>query len=592
LFDFCINNQLIVIFFLFKNLISMKANFSIFLFSVCSFFCNAQAWDFKNVNLQGMGYVTGLIAHPNPTIAPNALYARTDVGGIYKFDYNTERWQQLLDGVMSRDNNGPTLNVDAVALDPSNATTLYASFSGRNYYPNPAAGDILKSTDGGASWSSTGFLATNTMIDANADWRGTQERLTIDPNKPDLIYYASRTNGLWRKNGTADWQKVTGGLSGSSTQDLYSFPGYTFVVFDKNTALNGVSQTIYVGLWANGVWRSTDAGTTWSKLTGGGQNPTRGILNSTGELYVAYKSSGGIQKYNGTAWINITPSGQSDKNFMGISFDPNNPTTVIANTFNRNLFRSTNGGTSWTPLTMNWPAGSFPAYYNTYSPTYNQTFSPFDWGNTALMYDLNDPKQVWMSNGYCPVRTKNLGNGVNSDWKAEVNNLEEIVCIDVCVPPLAGGADLLAGTLDMVGWQIKDKNVVPTATIADFDFVAFGGSIDYCQELPQHACYVGGDQTVENKQYAGKTSNNGEVWTNFTDQSPGKGGTIAMSATSPQNMVWAACCGSAPVFTTNGGNSWSVCDGISASWLNGGESWYSRNLVADRVDGNRFYFVD
>jgi xyloglucan-specific exo-beta-1,4-glucanase len=50
------------------------------------------AW--KSVNIQGMGYVTGLVIHPK---APHDIYIRTDVGGAYRFDRGGERWLPISD---------------------------------------------------------------------------------------------------------------------------------------------------------------------------------------------------------------------------------------------------------------------------------------------------------------------------------------------------------------------------------------------------------------------------------------------------------------------------------------------------------------
>jgi xyloglucan-specific exo-beta-1,4-glucanase len=553
----------------------------------------AQLWDFKNVNLQGMGYVTGLLIHPNTTLAPNTVYARTDVGGVYRLDNDNQRWIPLMDYYVSRNKGGVTYDVESFALDPQSAATIYASLAGVNLYPNPAPGDIVKSTDNGQTWQSTGFLATNTLMNANAEWRGTGERMAVDPNKSDIIYYGSRTSGLWRKDGSAAWQKVTGGLPASSSNPINQYPGFTFVVFDKSTGTSGnATQTIYVGLWESGIWRTTNGGTTWTNI-GGGTKPTRGILNSSGQLLATFAANGGVQRYNGTSWTNITPSGQSGEDFMGISMHSDNPNTILANTFNRKLFRSVNSGTSWTELTMNFPTGSFPAYYNTYSPTNNYSFSPFDWGSTALTIDPNNASRVWMTNGYGVIKTDNIGTGTTSNWMAVMNNLEEIVTIDLKTPPVAGGAHLLAATADMVGWRITDRTVTPAATIADFDFVAFGGSVDFCQNQPQYSCFVGIDQTNLNVKYTGVTSNNGTTWQSLPNQTPGNAGVIAMSADNPQNMVWAPCCWAAPVYTLDGGTTWTPCQGIAAGWQHGGSFWWNgRNLVADRANGNRFYYLD
>jgi xyloglucan-specific exo-beta-1,4-glucanase len=567
-----------------------KQHFLLGLLLAASLSAFGQSWNFQSVNAQGMGYVTGLIAHPNPALVPNFLIARTDVGGIYKLDYGTNTWQPLLDPHLSRDNNGPIQNVESVGLDPENASVFYISLNGRGYYPDPGEGDIWKTLDGGQTWESTDFLATNSMIEGNGEWRGAAEKFGIDPNQTSRIFYGTRTNGLWRKIGAANWAQISGGLPTTFTQSTQNYPGFTFVLFDKNSSSGGFSQTIYAGLWESGVWRSLDGGANWTNI-GGAMKPTRGLLTPTGQLLVT-SAGGGIQKWTGSAWTNITPAGQSAEDFMGIDQHPTLPNTLLANTFNRKLFRSINGGTSWSELTMNFPAGSFPPYYNTYSPFYNWTFSPFDWGSTAVQFDRNNASRVWMSNGYGVIKTDNLGSGTTSNWQAVMQNLEEIVTLDLCIPPLVGGADLVASTMDMVGWRFANRTQIPSATIADFDFVASGSCLDYCQNQPQNVCYVGVDQTDLNVKYAGRSTNNGQTFTNFNDQSPGVSGNIAMSATDPLNMVWTPADGAQPVFTLDGGNSWSNCVGISPSWLNLGRNWYSRNLIADRVNGQFFYFID
>lgn len=554
---------------------------------------NAQYWDFKSVNTQGMGYVTGLIIHPNTTLSPNTIYIRTDVGGVYRFDADNKRWVPLMDNLISRNNRGALYDVESIALDPQSATTIYAALDGVSYYPNPAPGEIFKSTDKGQTWQSTGFLEANVKMAANGAWRGTGERMAVDPNQSNLVFYGSRTSGVWQKNGNAPWQKITGGLPTSSTEPLEDYPGYTFVVFDKNTGTPGnATQTIYAGLWNSGVWRTTNGGTSWTKI-GSGLNPTHGELEDSGKLYVAFANTGGIQKYANDIWSNITPAGQSGEDFMGISVHPSTPNTILANTFNRKLFRSTNGGSSWTALTMNFPTGSFPAYYNTYSPTYNTTFSPFDWGNTALTIDPNNTARVWMTNGYGVLKTDDIGTGTSSNWEAVMQNLEEIVTIDLKVPPVVGGADLMATTADMVGWCIVDRTVTPKSTIADFDYVAFGASTDYCQNQPERSCFVGIDQTGVNAKYTGYTNDNGATWQPFANQTPGDAGVIAMSADNPLNIVWAPCCWAAPVFTLDGGVTWTTCQGIAAGWQHGISYWWNgQNLIADRANGNRFYYID
>src|SRR5262249_4910345 len=157
------------------------------------------------------------------------------------------------------------------------------------------------SNDKGATWSSTGLLSSAVAMMPNNYYRGTTgERLMVDPQKSGLLYFCSRQNGLWKKNGAAAWAQV-GGLPAAAD------PGYSFIVFDKSSGLvGGVTKTIYVGIYGNGVWRSTDGGSTWASI-GGATNPSKAVVSPTGVLYLACGqnedetggTTGSIKKYSG-----------------------------------------------------------------------------------------------------------------------------------------------------------------------------------------------------------------------------------------------------------------------------------------------------
>jgi hypothetical protein len=63
----------------------------------------------NNTNLQGMGFVTGIVNHPT---TPNLMYARTDVGGVYKYDVGV--WKPLNDFAVEVDKT--THNVESIGL--------------------------------------------------------------------------------------------------------------------------------------------------------------------------------------------------------------------------------------------------------------------------------------------------------------------------------------------------------------------------------------------------------------------------------------------------------------------------------------------
>jgi hypothetical protein len=77
-------------------------------------------YQFHNVQIVGGGFVTGLVAHP---IIPKLFFARTDIGGAYRWDFLQRRWTPLLDWVT-----GDNLNIEgtlSIAVDPVNPFNLY-----------------------------------------------------------------------------------------------------------------------------------------------------------------------------------------------------------------------------------------------------------------------------------------------------------------------------------------------------------------------------------------------------------------------------------------------------------------------------------
>ena len=77
-------------------------------------------YEYKNAPIPGGGYVTGLLYHPRQ---PGILYARTDIGGVYRYDYEKKHWKSLIDGV-SMEDISETFPI-ACALDENHPEYLY-----------------------------------------------------------------------------------------------------------------------------------------------------------------------------------------------------------------------------------------------------------------------------------------------------------------------------------------------------------------------------------------------------------------------------------------------------------------------------------
>jgi len=120
-------------------------------------------YHWETVPFGGGGYVPGFVYHPKK---PNLLYARTDVGGAYRYDFAAGRWIQLLDHIGHDD--GDLSGVLSIALDPNDPNKVYAA-CGMYLGQWAHKGAILRSNDQGRTWQKTDLPI---HIGGNSDGRG------------------------------------------------------------------------------------------------------------------------------------------------------------------------------------------------------------------------------------------------------------------------------------------------------------------------------------------------------------------------------------------------------------------------------------
>ncbi|HEY2861136.1 MAG TPA: hypothetical protein VGJ21_22185 [Terracidiphilus sp.] len=554
---------------------------------------NGFTWE--SVNTQGMGYVTGLIIHP---LAPYDIYIRTDVGGAYRFDRSAQHWIPLLDRFSP--DKSESYSVESIAVDPGDVNTVYiAAAHGRilsgSDVSSPA--EVFVSHDKGTTWAATGLAGANLNIGGNDSFRGTTgERLAVDPADPSVIYFASRKDGLWR--GTAApasaliWQQVTGLPAPSSS------PGISFVIFDPTSGetATGQTKTLYAGVYGSGVYASTDAGASWSAIAST-SNPGRAAVAADGTLIVSFGedeggTTGSVGRYKAGVWADITPNNDT-LSYSGVTTDPANPAIVMAaENNNQRIYRSADQGATWTRISLNSTLNGKPQYYSAGNPSCC---------DAALVIDPANSKRGWQTNGYGVTETDDI-TAATTNWAWQMDNLEELVVNKVKVPPVVTvpgtsipGADLFSVVADMVGFRYASRDMVPTATIDQFPYVAQGTGITYCASHPENAAFVGWDETNDSAPMSGITADNGLTWKHIPNTTPGTGGKIAMSSDDPKKMVWAPH-GVAPVYTLDGGNTWSpsTYNGapLHASWQLTGVWWNGDVLAADQATPGTFYYFD
>jgi xyloglucan-specific exo-beta-1,4-glucanase len=189
------------------------------------------------------------------------IYCRTDVGGAYHWDAVNSKWIPLLD--WNSDQETTYQGVEALALDPQNANNVYM-LAATSYW-NGGNTAILKSTDKGNTFTVINVTA-QFKASGNGMGRSNGERLAVDPNNSNILFCGTRANGLWKStNGGATWS-----LAWNTVTTTTNGNGICFVLFDPSSVSGGITQTIYIGISRTGsanIYKSTDGGATFTAIS-------------------------------------------------------------------------------------------------------------------------------------------------------------------------------------------------------------------------------------------------------------------------------------------------------------------------------------
>ena len=527
------------------------------------------AW--KNAQVVGGGYVTGLVFNQKEK---GLLYARTDMGGAYRWDTSAERWIPLTDWLGEKDWN--LLGIDSVASDPVAPKRLYLM---AGTYTNDWAGNgaILRSTDRGRTFKRTNLPF---KVGSNEHGRGTGERLVVDPANHGTLLLGSRKNGLWRSTDYGvTWRQVS---SFPVKNGASSGAGISFVTYGK-----AGSRTIYVGVGdsSTSLYRSTDSGRTWQTVAGQptGQMPQHGVVSGDGSLYLSYSNStgpmdataGSVWKYTptGGAWKNISPS-QGSYGFSGLAVDPRKPSTVMVTTLDRwwpedEIYRSTDGGAHWNALADKSKRNASGAPYVGTGTGHWMTalaIDPFNSGH--VLYGTGSG--IWRSKD---ANASDSGGG--SHWTVGARGLEETAVLDAIAPP--GGATVISSMGDLGGFRYGTSGSlakVPAGRLKN-PMMITSTDIDFAQSKPSGMVRVGRGA----EQDGAYSTDGGSSWKGFKSEPVGSAdsGQVALSADGSV-IVWTEE-GQAPYRSTDKGASWSKVGGLGNGAV----------VVADRSSARTFY---
>ena len=586
------------------------------------------SYSFTNVKILAGGYIPGVYFHPTQQ---NLMYARTDIGGIYRWGPNDTQWVPLLDWLADGFFNGG----DAIGLDPTDPNKLYVAVG---LYSNSWAGngEMLISSDQGATFKT---VPLNFKNGSNNPGRGMGERIAVDPNMPSTIYFGTRQDGLRISTDSGNtWPPVPGltvmssvpigggntmpmgvvsvlpikssGSSGSATPVVYAAVA--------GTGLNGNSQGLYV---------TTNGGSTTSTWTAvAGQpsfaaaakpmSPMQAKLGPNGSIYLIYGDSAGpdsgsvgqLWKFTpGSNWISGTwtqitlpanVGGPSDEQGYGsVAVDPSHPGHIMVGTLNQYwptgdvIYRSTDDGATWRDVSSVNTGGSSKspnlATHNNTNAPYVGTPGTVSTGNwpTGIEIDPFDPDHamytfgggLWITHDLTHADPSANSAGV-VDWNFEDDGIEE-TAINVLLAPPSGNTILLSGIGDVYGFAHANLTVSPAQGNYKVS-QAMPTSMDFVQSTPTTVLRVS-DGTYGATPLGLISTDGGMNWTGFASMPSGTtkgGGSIAIAADG-SSIVWATQDTSSVWYSKDGGKSWAASTGIPAQ----------SQVVSDRAKAGVFY---
>ena len=162
------------------------------------------SYEYHNLPIPGGGYVTGFVFHKKQK---GILYCRTDIGGVYRFDYEKQSWKSLIDHVTT-DKLDETFPI-AIALDDQNPDRIYIACG----VWEKGEGTLAVSEDRGEHFN---YYTIPVPVHGNLNGRGTGMRLVVSQKDPNTLYFASQQSGFLMRGRIPDvcFCRTGGYLSG------------------------------------------------------------------------------------------------------------------------------------------------------------------------------------------------------------------------------------------------------------------------------------------------------------------------------------------------------------------------------------------
>ncbi|UCH96517.1 MAG: hypothetical protein JSV88_06615 [Candidatus Aminicenantes bacterium] len=312
-----------------------------------------KALELRNIGPANMGGRTVDIAVPENNTS--IIYAAVGPSGLWKSINNGLNWSPVFDKKSS-------VSVGAVAVSQSHPDIVWVGTGEATCRNSAAIGDgVYKSVDSGKTWENMGLENTRHIA-----------KIIIDPVNPDIVYVGAlghlwgpnQERGVFKtKDGGKTWEKVLYLDENTGTADMAIDPSNNRILYAAAYNFRRMPYSFRSGGKHSGIYKTTDRGETWKRLTKGlpgGVNGRIGLAVSRSRPELVYaivenKNSGIFRSEDrGETWIRMCDKKTFDIvnvrpfYFSNITVDPNNDLIVYA--YSIFAFVSKDGGKTFKNL--------------------------------------------------------------------------------------------------------------------------------------------------------------------------------------------------------------------------------------------------
>ncbi len=311
------------------------------------------ALSYRSIGPSRGGRVTAVAGHPEH---PSKFYMGSTGGGVWKTENRGVSWENISDAYLRE---SPAIG--AIRVAPSDTNILYVGTGSDGIRSNIIRGSgMYRSDDAGETWRHIGLAEA-----------GQIGRMVVHPENPDLVYVGAIGNpfgpneerGLYKTtDGGITWEAKLQIADSVGVYGVVMEPGNPDVLYATTWRAERKPWSIISGMQASGgggIFKSTDAGESWEKLTQGLPSGLIGkidlsisdaapqrvyaIVEAVGDEAGIYRSEDG-----GTTWTQTSDEGNLISRpfyFTNIHADPQNPDLLYVG--NVRFFRSLDGGYTW-----------------------------------------------------------------------------------------------------------------------------------------------------------------------------------------------------------------------------------------------------